>query len=307
MRSSPFLNRDRPHRSAFSLIELLVVIAIIAMLIGLLLPAIQKVRESASRSKCQNHLHQIGVALHSYEEAERFFPGGGWYYPPYYPGPATGNPPAPSESNSGSWAYQLLPHMEYSSVYFSTDLDIIMGSPIPVFYCPTRRGPKVSEWNKSALDYYGNGIMPGNKDPLFSFDEDGGLFRRYDKGRMRFSDIHDGASNTLAVGEKNLCLPILGTSWDYTDNWGYVTGWDRGVSYAMDNTLMTNDGSLGVIPDLRNNCDQGAHTFGSSHPGSMNALFADGSVRKVSYSISIPTLQQICHISDGAVLGTDAP
>src|SRR5205823_13195622 len=123
------------------------VIAIIAALIGLLVPAVQKVRESAARTQCQNHLKQIGLAFQNHHATHKFFPSGGWDWsstPTYINGT-----PAIGAKQEAGWGFQILPYVEADSVWrgagATTDegrVRAAMGAALPIFFCPSRRAPQ---------------------------------------------------------------------------------------------------------------------------------------------------------------------
>src|SRR6266481_8001418 len=133
------MTRTTKKHSAFTLIELLVVIAIIGVLIALLLPAVQKARESANRAKCQNNLHQIGIALHSYHGDHGSFPSGYLWKPK--------SPDVPTQTDPGwSWAALLLPYLEQDNLHGQINFrssvsdptnEAIRTSVLPGFVCPT--------------------------------------------------------------------------------------------------------------------------------------------------------------------------
>src|SRR5947209_19405367 len=134
------------ERQGFTLIELLVVIAIIGVLVGLLVPAVQQVRESANRAFCENNLKQIGLAFHAHHSAHKFFPSGGWDWdtPPTF---VNGQPMIGAQQQAG-WGYQILPHIEAVTTWRggtgSTDtarILVAIGTPNPIFFCPSRRAP----------------------------------------------------------------------------------------------------------------------------------------------------------------------
>src|SRR3954454_6409007 len=201
------------RRRAFTLIELLVVIAIIAILIGLLLPAVQKVREAAARMKCGNNLKQLGLALHNYEGAN-----GKW--PPLYPGTAPGST-AFNYKYTWSVLAQLNPYLEQTAIYNSMDLTQPMYNAanqitaqnrfavvqkVPIFLCPSDRGQPVSSaygvTDMGPTNYvacHGSGVSGGGYGSPIAGD---GVFPAV-KG-VKIADITDGTSNTAAMSESVL-------------------------------------------------------------------------------------------------------
>jgi prepilin-type N-terminal cleavage/methylation domain-containing protein/prepilin-type processing-associated H-X9-DG protein len=286
------------RRQGFTLIELLVAIAIISILIGLLLPAVQKVREAASRTQCQNNLKQIGLAFHSHHDALQFFPTGGWDWttPPTY---VNGVPAVGADQQAG-WGFQILPYIEQQAVWSggqaTTDFDralLAMGTPIKTFFCPTRRAPQTVTYN---IPGYLGGIDAKHAlcDYAASNLDNTGVVRQFRPTRM--ADIVDGTSNTCMVGDKRLNLARLGQP-QADDNEGYTCGWNE------DTVRWT---SQRPQPDFIGDPSlYGGKLFGSSHIGRFNMAFADGSVRSISYSISQATFKALGDVADGQVIDLD--
>jgi prepilin-type N-terminal cleavage/methylation domain-containing protein/prepilin-type processing-associated H-X9-DG protein len=292
---------DRPGpvlaRKAFTIIELLVVIAIISVLIGLLLPAVQKVREAAARTQCANNLKQIGLAFHNHHDAVGYFPTGGWDWwstPTYINGQ-----PMVGEYQQAGWGFQILPYIEGTNIWQgaggTTDLEralLAVGTPSKTFFCPSRRNPQTTTFSDPAY-FNGMTVTTALCDYAASNYEETGVVRyRYP---TRFADIVDGTSNTLLAGDKRLNRGRLGLPND--DDNGYASGFEDDVIRYT---------TRPPAPDYSAAKGDGDMRFGSSHPGRFNALFADGSVQLLSYGIDPLVFSYLGNKSDGQVISADA-
>src|SRR5262245_31513211 len=135
------------RRGGFTLVELLVVIAIIAVLISLLLPAVQKVREAAGRAYCKNNLKQIGTAFHLFHDTYHVFPTAGDGVDP--PRVMIGPDPGQAADQTWGWAYQVLPFIEQDNLWRQPDDAAVKAVPVKLYFCPGRRGPTVFDVNVS--------------------------------------------------------------------------------------------------------------------------------------------------------------
>ncbi len=286
--------RLQGRRSGFTLIELLVVIAIIAILIALLVPAVQKVREAAARTQCQNNLKQMGLAMHSHHDTLKVLPSGGlsWTYPPDYVAVGT---PAVKEAQRAGWGFAILPYMEQTAVWKGGGKTTIaaaqiqaIGAPIPNYFCPARGGPRVLAPTGA---WYGPGgtYAHAQIDYASSNAENTGAIRY---GRcLSLVHITDGTSNTFLLGESRKDTLGLG-SYMGDDNEGYTSGWDHDVIRST-NSLPGVDARGTGWGELR---------FGSAHTAGCFFLFCDGSVRMVNYSVNLADFSRMGSTSDGQVI-----
>jgi prepilin-type N-terminal cleavage/methylation domain-containing protein/prepilin-type processing-associated H-X9-DG protein len=307
--------RFSSRRRAFTLIELLVVIAIIAVLIGLLLPAVQKVREAAARSSCQNNLKQIALACHNYHDANGTLPyntqregGWDWNY----------------QRNQRSWSFlaRALPYVEQGAflsqlnIRNTTDVEAvgntmgdnlaILNTAFPFFFCPSDdamgvradniranlqgvtitlsnyKGVNGSNWN------WGTFVNRGpNNDPEGLLRGDGMFYRRDFLNKKRITDVADGTSNTFMLGED---IPSINAhcTWPYANGTG-------GTTAVPPNWNRKPDGSL---YDPYNDWPH-LYSFRSRHPGGLQFAFADGSVQFIRDSIAAQTYRALATVAGG--------
>jgi prepilin-type N-terminal cleavage/methylation domain-containing protein/prepilin-type processing-associated H-X9-DG protein len=300
-------------RRAFTLIELLVVIAIIGVLIGLLLPAVQKVREAANRMRCANNLKQMGIACHSFEDAR-------------------GTLPNSRRDQNYTWLVEILPFLEQSalqkhwnmttSASFYSQTVAAQMTTVPLFFCPTRRSPMTSlapgdpndgnaaqtvqgacadyACNLGTLggDYWWSGPTQGqttNSTPCtgpFRLDNNWSANAPTPAyvGGFRFADIADGLSNTLMLGEKHVPINKFG---DYASGDGAAYNGDHGTSMR---------GAGSTLTFARNPTDTFTNRFGSYHAGVCQFVFCDGSVQAIRNTIDGTTLGYLADRADGNVI-----
>ncbi|MFM7317567.1 MAG: DUF1559 domain-containing protein [bacterium] len=285
------------EKQGFTLIELLVVISIIAVLIALLLPAVQSAREAARRISCVNNLKQLSLALNNYQESSGAFPAGYRYLPNYAWG-------------GFGWATAILPNLEQANLYNQLNISFpawhlsnqtICQTHLQFYLCSSDETSQYGFLDRDNLKFsmasYVASFGPGDMDEFP--DDPRGVF--YRNSRTSVAMIPDGLSNTLGIGERHNGEFEVHTKTDH----GHIvaeTVWAGAIRELPDDdhahTTLFETGNGPTSPEMNDkNC-------ASRHPGVVNFAFMDGSVRAIKNTVSLPVFQAVSTRSEAEVVSS---
>jgi prepilin-type N-terminal cleavage/methylation domain-containing protein len=300
----------------FTLVELLVVIAIIGILIGLLLPAVNSAREAGRRVTCTNNVKQMSLGCLAHVDTYNIFPDGGDVY--WSARTTIQGSPTFAPNQAWGWPYQILFFIEQKNIWGLTSDSAVNNATIVTYNCPSRRAPMhlVTPPNtlpRSMMDYAGNAgtDQTGNVGwGMLGDGADAPITRRINtssgaRGRpVREAMITDGMSHTLLIGEKCLNRGLLGQH-QTDDDSGWCDGWDW--DFMRWGYLPPSPDWFNPDPSVSDSGYTNLHgAFGSAHPAAFNASVCDGSVRPISYEISLAVFRLLSSRNDGQTIPSSA-
>ena len=298
----------------FTLIELLVVIAIIAVLIGLLLPAVQMAREAARRAQCSNNLKQIGLAMHNYHSVQNTFPSG-------YVTAVVNDPAAPEIGPGWGWGVMVLNQLEQQPLYQAVNFNLQITDPgsqtaraaiLSVFLCPSNIGsgpivPSSLTGTRLVTDVSAGQYVAsaGQLEPGEFPDSNNGVFYRNSRNGLR--DITDGSSTTLMAGERS--RNVADATWvGAVPTWQLCTNprWAVQECGPPSTLVVSHTGTVATgtiyVPNSKSSM---VDDYWSLHPGGCNFLLCDGSVRFIKESVNPSIFSYLSTRAGGEVVSAD--
>lgn len=312
------------RRRGGSIVELLVVIGVLAILTGLLLPAVQAAREAARRTQCSNHLKQIGIAFQLHETSFRHFPTGGWGWG-WHGEPDRGF----DRAQPGGWVYNVLPFLEQqalrsrgagaTAVFKRAEGKLVAETALSLFNCPSRRRAQAypfvtttdffnidrpsavgrSDYAACMGDLFvalfgpGPATLAEGDDPAYAWTQTDNTGICYRRSEIRLADVTDGASHTYMVGEKYLDRNDYLNGVASNDNESMYAGYDR-------DTLRTTHPFYPPLVDQPG--VDNSEAFGSAHVAAFHVVFCDGSVHAINYQVDAEINRRLGNRSDGGAI-----
>ncbi|PQO28804.1 DUF1559 domain-containing protein [Blastopirellula marina] len=288
-------------RRGFTLVELLVVIAIIGVLIALLLPAVQQAREAARRTQCINNLKQVGLAVHNFHDTNGELP------------------PSRVQYEYLGWSALLLPFMEQNNLYDQIDLikkykdqtTAVQQTSVPGYVCPSRHKEgdltqvvqAINVNNGAVWDYATVSGPSGDNSIIRQARKEKGMLVVADgnkdkySSQTNFASINDGLTNTIMIGERHVQITKLrdettGHDGPILSGWAYTTMRAAGPDYPLATSVRDDVDGVDYL------------VFGSFHPGTVNFVMGDGSVRPIQVNIDEINLGRLANREDGQVINS---